>query len=380
LQELREMNRLIALILGLMVGMTILGIPSIRSLSDAANPFGDFAAFYTAARIDWNTLYDLNRQYEVQLEFAPAPVERMAFYFYPPFFAAFLSPLARLTYAHAFVAFTVLSLSFLGFALRTLIRHLQLDRSQARWLMFTTLINFGVYFCLLKGQTSCISLSLLVLYVVAVRNCAKNPANEYYAGVWAALLCFKPPLAIGPIAVLCVKRKWKALIAFALTMAGLGTISLAMVGWSGIRAYLEIAQRVGSGVSMDYAHNHHNLRAIVYFLAVPPVRDAIWLGATLLLFALIVVYARQPSANPRAWAVIFLIALLAAPYLHFYDLTLLIIPAAFLIKWAEDLSAPIALGLIGLDALFIVHALTDMTALTSVPLLALLLWLVFSSD
>src|SRR5690242_15694778 len=81
-----SMNRIVAVAIGLLLGMTIFFIPELRTLGDTANPFSDFASFYTAANIDWGSLYDLNRQYEVQSRFAPAPAERMAFYFYPPFF------------------------------------------------------------------------------------------------------------------------------------------------------------------------------------------------------------------------------------------------------------------------------------------------------
>jgi cell division protein FtsW (lipid II flippase) len=127
---------------------------------------------------------------------------------------------------------------------------------------------------------------------------------------------------------------------------------------------------------MDYAHNHHNLRAIIYFLARSPVRDFIWVGVTALLFALIVAYARRPNSDSTAWAIIWIAAFVSAPYLHFYDLTLLILPAAFLIKSAEDLGAAVALGLITLNILFVAHASLGIPTLTSIPLLAFLLWMV----
>src|ERR1051325_3999593 len=322
------MNRIVAVAVGLLLGMTVFLVPELGSLSDAANPFADFAAFYTAAKIQWTSLYDLNRQYEIQSGFA-APGERMVPFYYPPFFATLFKPLAWLSYGQAFAAMLLFDLLLLGLALTILIRHLDLSRNQARWLIFTTFINFAVYFCLLKGQTSFISLLLLVLYVVAVNGSLER---HYHAGVWTALLCFKPPLAIVTVGVLCVRRYWNALLTFAVCLAVLGAISIALVGWSGIAAWLEISKRVASGEAMDYAHNHHNLRAIIYFLAGSAVRDFIWIGVTALLFAVIVAYARRPNCDPTAWAIIWIAALVSAPYLHFYDLTLLILPAAFLLN------------------------------------------------
>ena len=365
------MNRILAVAVGLLLGMTVFVVPELLSLGDAANPFADFAAFYTAAKSDWSSLYDLDRQYQVQSEFAPAPRERMAFYFYPPFFAALFKPLAWLSYGQAFAAMILFDLLLLGLALTILIRHLDLSGNQARWLIFTTFINFAVYFCLLKGQTSFISLLLLVLFVVAVNG---STERHYRAGIWTALLCFKPPLAIVPVVVLCVRRYWNALLLFVVCLALLGAISIALVGWSGMAAWLEISKRVASGEAMDYAHNHHNLRAIIYFLAGSAVRDVIWIAVTALLFALIVAYARRPNCDPTAWAIIWIAALISAPYLHFYDLTLLILPAAFLIKSAEVFAPAIALGLIALNMLFVAHAALGIATLTSIPLLAFLIW------
>ena len=59
------MDPIVAVAVGLMLGMTIFVVPEHHSLGDTANPFSDFAAFYTAAKTDWASLYDLRRQYEV---------------------------------------------------------------------------------------------------------------------------------------------------------------------------------------------------------------------------------------------------------------------------------------------------------------------------
>jgi hypothetical protein len=366
------MNRIVAVAVGLLLGMIVFVVPELHSLSDAANPFADFAAFYTAAKSDWTSLYDLNRQYDIQSGFA-APGERMVPFYYPPFFAVLFRPLAWLSYGQAFAVMTVFNLLLLGLSVTILIRQLDLSRNQARWLIFTTFINFAVYFCLLKGQTSFISLLLLVVFVLTVNG---STERHYRAGIWTALLCFKPPLAIMPLVVLSVKRFWKALIAFTASLAGLLVISLALVGWSGMAAWLGISKRISSGDGMDYAQNHHNLRAIIYFVAGPVVREFIWIGVTALLYAVIIGYAKRPNSDPKAWAVVLVAALIASPYLHFYELTLLILPTAFLLKSAENFGPVIALGLIALDVLFLAHASAGIATLTAIPLLAFVLWMV----
>src|SRR5258708_34594125 len=52
----------------------------------------DFAAFYTAAQLDFASLYDLDKQHAVQRQFVSEP-ERLCDYYYPPFFAVALKPL-----------------------------------------------------------------------------------------------------------------------------------------------------------------------------------------------------------------------------------------------------------------------------------------------
>src|SRR5262249_15035223 len=109
LPEALFMNRIVAVAVGLMLVMTVFVVPGLHSLSDAANPFADFAAFYTAAKSDWTSLYDLDRQYEIQSGFA-APGERMVPFYYPPFFAVLFRPLAWLSYGQAFAVMTVFNL------------------------------------------------------------------------------------------------------------------------------------------------------------------------------------------------------------------------------------------------------------------------------
>ena len=113
------------------------------------------------------------------------------------------------------------------------------------------------------------------------------------------------------------------------------------------------------------------------FYFYPPFFAALfWISVTALLFAVIVAYARRPNCDPTAWAMIWIAALISASYLHFYDLTLLIVPAAFLIKSAEVCASAIALTLIALNMRFVAHAALGIATLTSIPLLAFLMWMV----
>jgi hypothetical protein len=163
--------------------------------------------------LDFSSLYDIEKQRALQRQLVSEP-QPLADYYYPPFFAVALKPLRLLAYRHAFIAISTLNLLCLGFALGMLIRRLRLDKIQICWLLLVAFTNFGLYMALLKGQTAFISLMIFVLYVTAVIDSddpvvyQNQPSARYRAGIWAALLCFKPPLAVVPIIVLIAKRKW----------------------------------------------------------------------------------------------------------------------------------------------------------------------------
>jgi hypothetical protein len=73
-------------------------------------------------------------------------------------------------------------------------------------------------------------------------------------------------------------------------------------------------------------------------------------------------------------------ALDLAPHLHHYDLTLLIVPLAFFLKWAGDVVAPAtALALVGLGMLSLINTVAYPYLPPLLPLV-LLVFLIVDSD
>jgi hypothetical protein len=306
---------------------------------------------------DRSALYDLEKQRLVQEPIDPSRGGWVLPFFYPPFVALLLLPLAWLPFSAAFIAMTAVNLALLTVAMTILIRTLQLNREQTNWLILSTLCNYGVHYALLEAQTSFIALLLVVLFV----NALERP-SQGKAGVATSLLFFKPQLGAGPLLVLLGRRKWRELGLVMVVIAVLCVVSLAAVGAEGVRGYLELSRRAAAGE--DFLHiqpeGMHNLRALTYFFFAPPWRDFIWWTATLAVMALIFVRSRASDGfggiSPVRWISILVGCLLVAPHLHSHDLTLLIVPAAFALKWQGDsVPPPVSLALVGIGILPLIN-------------------------
>lgn len=343
-------NRIAALALGLGLAMSAVILPCWWSIFRYHNPScsaykPDFVSLYTGALLmatDHAALYDLEKQRLVQQPIDPSRGSWVLPFFYPPFFAVALLPLASLSFSAAFATMTMVNLALLLAAIGILVRKLRLTRHQANWLMLATLCNYGVHYALLEAQTSFIALMLLALFVMALQD--SSPGK---AGAWASLMVFKPQLAVAPFLILLGKRKWRELALSLALIALLGLVSLAAVGVEGVRDYLELSRRAAAGDEFLHIQPEgmHNLRSLAYFFFAPPWRDFIWWIATIAAMVLIFVRGRGKAVSGRisltGWISILLAGVLIAPHLHSHDLTLLIVPAAFVLKRAGDVVPPL---------------------------------------
>jgi hypothetical protein len=378
-------NRVRALALGLGLGLSAIIGPCWWSVVRDHHPScseykPDFISLYTGARLMWtnrSALYDLEQQRLVQQPIDPSRGDWVLPYFYPPFFAVLLAPLAWLPFSAAFVTMTVVNLALLIGAVKILIRKVELNPQQANWLILATFCNYGVHYALLEGQTSFIALFLLILYVTAFNGSARNTP-----GIWSSLMVFKPQLALVPLLLLFVKRRWGALGLALVVITFLGLVSLAAVGLAGMASYLAVSERAMAG--QEYLHiqpeRMHNLRALAYFFFASPWRDYIWWGATLAVTALIVIriWANEGQViSIRQWTAILVAMILVTPHLHDHDLALLIVPSAFFLKWAGEVVTPaIAVALVTLGMLSLVNTVAYPHLPPLVPLVLLIFLIV----
>jgi len=364
-------RRIGALAVGLGLAMSAVIVPCWWSIARYHNPTctiykPDFVSFYTGAKLIWtdkSSLYDLDKQRSIQYPIDPSRGDWVLPYFYPPFFAVALVPLAWLSFSAAFVTMTLINITLLVLALKILISTLALNAQQVKWLGLTTFCNYGVHYALLEGQTSFIALLLLVLFVSAFNT----PASKK-SGIWAGLMAFKPQLALVPVILLIARRRWSALGLVMVVLGLLGLISLSVIGFEGVRQYL-LASRQAISAESYFPHMRpeqpermHNLRALAYYFFAAPWRDYVWWISTLLALAGAALNEWVPEADdrssPRRWVITLCILILATPHLHDHDVTLLIVPTAFALKWTGDvISGSVALVLSVLGVLPLINAI-----------------------
>lgn len=377
-------HRIAALSVGLGIAMCAVTLPCwwtiVRDHSPSCSVSKpDFMSLYTGAKLFWtnrSALYNLEQQRLIQESIDPSRGDWVLPFFYPPFFAAFLVPLAWLRFSAAFIVMTVINIVLLATTIELLVRRLQLNRQQTYWLVLTTLCNYGVHYGLLEGQTSFIALLLLTLFMLTLRE-----SGFASSGIWSGFLFFKPQLAGIPLLILLSNKKWHALEWAFLTLGLFALISLVGVGADGIKDYLALSAQAAAGD--DYLRiepeGMQNLRALTYFFFPAPWRDAVWWAGTVVLVTLIVARSRA-SEKPNGiffaeWITIAAALILVSPHLHSHDLTLLIIPFALVLKQVGEAVIPlVALTLVIVGVLPLINTIAYPHLPPLIPI-ALLLFL-----
>ena len=335
----------------------------------------DFVTFYAEAKLFWEeprSLYDLDRQLAYQR--SVAPTERVLPFVYPPITAALMAPLALMPFSIAFLAMTAANIALVLASLRLLIRHLSLSSDQSHWLLLFALCNFGVPGLIFSGQTSAIILYCLTRHVIA-----RKREIESRAGLWAALLSFKPQYLPIPHLVLLLDRKWRGLLIGALISTAMIAGAFLLIGVQASQQYFELAQRMVAADEdwWNQWRSMHNLRALtIYWLPGTWQAYAWWAGVALVLSVLVAGnLRREKSAADFAvkWITNVLGLLVVIPHLFTHDLTLLILPCALLISlYRQTLPLPLGIALVIVAALPAVnHAVPTIVAMALVTLFIL---------
>jgi len=358
-------NRIAALAVGLAIAMSSVIGPCWWTIYRDHNPVcseykPDFVSLYTGAVLvttDRAALYDLERQRQVQAPIDPSRGSWVLPFFYPPFFALLLAPLAALSFSAAFALMTTFNVGLLVLALAMLTRKLELSGAQRNWLVLATVCNYGVYYALLQAQSSFIALILLTLFLIALID-----HRHSRAGWWCGMMLFKPPLLAVPVLLLLIKKSWRGIGVLALVVFALCLISYFTIGVDGLRAYLSLSQRAtaGDAALSIQPERMHNLRALAYYFAAPAWRDYLWYGLTAVAVAAVAWQCWRPLGleTSAAWVKIFVGLMIVAPHFHDHDMTLAILPAAFFMKLGGDEVAPwTALTLVAAGVLPLINTL-----------------------
>jgi hypothetical protein len=153
------------------------------------------------------------------------------------------------------------------------------------------------------------------------------------AGVLFGLQAYKPHLALMIPVALLAGRQWRAIAAAAATVCVLALASLALAGWDGWRAFLDLTPLLRKVTLEDADAVWH--RNVSVFMAASRLglglsaAYATQIAAALIAAALIAHAWFKDAPAPARNAAVMIGVLLATPYLQDYDLVL----GAFIVVW-----------------------------------------------
>jgi alpha-1,2-mannosyltransferase len=291
----------------------------------AGKPLGtDFISFWTASKLALAgqpaAVYDFAAHRAQQLALFPHLIGYAAF-FYPPIFLLICLPLAVLPY--------LLSLAvWLGL---TGVAYWRVFRA---WLgdHVATLSFFAfpaVFLNLIHGQNGLLSAALLGGGALMLDS------RPFIAGACLGALVYKPHLAIVIPIALIAARRWRSLGAFAMTAAGLGLSSLALFGAATWTAFFKSASVAQTALERNWVGND-KMQSV--FGAVRLLHGGLVAAYGLQIIAALVVFCglfllhrrsfRSSAEGPAMAAA----ALLVTPFLLDYDLILLAVPLAWILR------------------------------------------------
>lgn len=222
----------------------------------------DFRCFYTAGYLvrtgDAGHLYDATTQ--LRLQNALISKGRRAIPFvHPPYEALLDAPFTLLNYRGAYFAFLVLNILLLGASFWLLRPRMSNLASVFPWLPLALFVTFlPVVDALMQGQDS-----VLLLAILAGVSVLMDRKRSVAAGCLLALGLFRFQIVL-PIALLFLLwRRWRFCIGFTLSSAALFLLSVAMVGWSGVKAY--------SNLLLAYTHRVGSEADFSILIRVPPI-------------------------------------------------------------------------------------------------------------
>lgn len=210
-------------------------------------PLPDYLAHWTAGRMLLDgmgpSLYSPNAQLEIQGGLAGTQ-GHLAWFVSPPFVAGLYAPLAVLPYAASALAWTAISAGTLIACIRRLGAFgAGLWTSERRLVILAVVASYPVFELLGGGQDSALSLAV---WMAGMHLASRQ--RDIAAGAVFALGLIKPQLVVLVPVVFLVQRRWRALLSFAATAAVITLGGVALVGWHGIRGWLDA---IGSPLYQD---------------------------------------------------------------------------------------------------------------------------------
>ncbi len=287
--------------------------------------FTDFTAIYGAGRLaleghavqayDWAThAQAMSRAIGRTAQQFPFPN--------PPTFLAVIAPFAALPYVPALIVWLAITFALYLYTCASIVGRWQ----GAVWLgaMIVTLAN------IIAGQNGFLTAALMGSGLLLA------PTRPVIAGILLGALAYKPHLGLLLPIALAASGQWRTFAAAAATVTASALAALALFGVEPWWAFLDNIGRFGTAIATERFSVTNKLQSAYGFLATSGLPKGLAMTAQVGLAAGLVAQTALVwrSAAPYALKAAWLIAasVLMSPYVYVYDLTLLAIAQAFLLR------------------------------------------------
>jgi hypothetical protein len=310
---------------------TALLVQLILSLQDGHNSDGDlfggdYSSFWAASRL---VLAGLPADVYVPAlhRLAELPVLTRGYeaFFYPPPYLVLCIPLALLPFLPSLSIFLCATgVAFLGTTLRIL---------RARWAVFATLAFPVVALNIIAGQNAFLTAAILGSGLTFLDRRPK------LAGAVLGLMVIKPHLALAVPIALIVSRRWTALICAGATAFGFLGLSYVIFGWDVWTAFLANAHNSRTTleqglVGFSKLQSAFALARLFGAEAIPSYAIQVVVAAASAC-ALIWACRRRVSAAMER-SLIVLASMVTTPFLLHYDMLLVALPLAWMLReWLD---------------------------------------------
>ncbi len=347
---------------------------------------GDFLAFYTGGAFFNQGI--LEKAYSIksnlffpdQEEFQRALISDnltgYAPFINPPFMAIFYSSFAKLPYLYAFFLWQIFNLSLLTYSIYILRQELVfLQRFPIYKILACCFLFYPTLGWFMYAQATPI---ILLLYTLCFQSLRKG--HDFKAGAYLGLLAFKPQLAMAMALILLLKWRWRALLSGSSLLVfclGIGFLYTP----DAMLTYIEVSPKLLSFLRAESyptwgIHSFFGFSVLLLDNINPALANtATYLISGITIFLLYWLWRNLEWKNDQkkwdlAMALTFIWGILISPHLFYYDLTILLLPAAIILNYRDSFSndKPTSLSLSWLSIIWLACFLSGFISISQILL------------
>jgi hypothetical protein len=308
--------------------------------SPAERTGADFIGFYTSARIaqtegaEW--IYEPALQQQVEQEVVGFPLipEQILLFNHMPYFVPFLTILVNANYVASFIRWTLFLLLFIFIdagLLLSLTKTLGIDKKSRLILLTGTLLFFPMFTSVMNGQDTVLILFAAILWLTGILS-----GRYALAGIGLCLTTIRPQIAI-LLAVPFLFQQRKVWWWFTVGAVVLFISVIVYLGVDGTQRFVNILLVSSRGEwyglhPEDMPTLTGGLHRIFPNLSGTTIRLVGMIGYALAIGSLCLLWFRSHRIGEREIGLAVLAAMVFTPYLHYHDLSLLLIPLYCVIR------------------------------------------------